>query len=117
MTSVIMNMRRSRDFGQHPELEEVLNQIISVFSTDDEQHEELVAIMASDEQYVARTGYRPKRKFTIGPESQQSAKFGTVTVPRDSAGTVPRDSAVRAGYPVPVILRAVLVVLYMQKEH
>jgi hypothetical protein len=27
MTSVIMNMRRSRDFGQHPELEEVLNQI------------------------------------------------------------------------------------------
>jgi hypothetical protein len=68
--------------------------------------------MASDEQYVARTGYRPKRKFTIGPESQQSAKFDTVTVPRDSTGTVPRDC-----YPVQVILREVLVVMYMQKEH
>ena len=42
ITSVIMNMRRDRDFGQHLELEHVPNQIVFVFSTDDEQHEELL---------------------------------------------------------------------------
>jgi hypothetical protein len=59
MRSVIMNMRRDRDMGQHLELNYVLNQIVSVFSNDDEQNEELAAMMASDEPLVVRTGHRP----------------------------------------------------------
>ncbi len=50
MTSVIMNMRRDRELGKHLELENVLDQIVSVFCTDDEQHEELAAMLASEEQ-------------------------------------------------------------------
>jgi hypothetical protein len=75
MTSVIMNMRRDRDFGQHLELEHVLYQIISVFSTDDEQHEELAAMMASDEQYVVQTGYRPTPSNQNSTDTQTLAQF------------------------------------------
>ena len=61
MTSVIMKMKRDRDIGQHLELEDVLNQIIAVFSIDDEeQHEALAAMIASAEQPDSRSGYRQK---------------------------------------------------------
>jgi hypothetical protein len=66
MTSVIMNLRRDRDMGQYLELDHVLNQIVSVFSNDDEQTEELAAMMASDV-HVVRTGYRPN------PSNQNSS--------------------------------------------
>jgi hypothetical protein len=77
MTSVIMNMRRDRDFGKHLrlELEHVLNQLVSVFSTDDEQHEELAAMMASDEPYVVRTGYRPTPSNQNSTDTQTLAQF------------------------------------------
>jgi hypothetical protein len=39
-------------------LENVLNQIIAVFSGDDGQQEELAAVMASAEQSDSRNGYR-----------------------------------------------------------
>jgi hypothetical protein len=75
MTSVIMNMRRDRDFGQHLELEHVLNQIVSVFSNDDEQHEELAAMMVSDEPHAVRTGYRPTPSNQNSTDTQTLAQF------------------------------------------
>jgi hypothetical protein len=54
-----MNMRSDRDLGQHLELDHVLNQIVSVFSNDDEQIEELAAMLASDEPLVVIRSYEP----------------------------------------------------------
>jgi hypothetical protein len=48
MTSVIMNLRRDRDMGQYLDLDHILDQIVSVFSNDDEENEELAAMMASE---------------------------------------------------------------------
>jgi hypothetical protein len=53
----------------------VLNQIVSVFSTDDEQQEELAAMMASDEPYVVRTGYRPTPSNQNSTDIQILAQF------------------------------------------
>jgi hypothetical protein len=47
MTIIIMNLKRDCDMGQHLALVNVLNQIIALFSGEDEQQEELVAMMAS----------------------------------------------------------------------
>jgi hypothetical protein len=73
--SVIMNMRRDRDMGQYVELDHVLNQIVSVFSNDDEQNEELAAMLASDEPLVVRTGYRPTPSNQNSSDTQALAHF------------------------------------------
>ena len=70
-----MNLRRDRDLGQHLELEHVLNQIVSVFSNDDEQNEELAAMMASDEPLVVRTGYRPTQSNQNSTNNQILAQI------------------------------------------
>jgi hypothetical protein len=75
MTSLIMNLRRDRDMGQHMELDHVLNQIVSVFSNDDEHDEELAAMMASDEPIVVRTGYRPTPSNQNSSDTQGLAHF------------------------------------------
>jgi hypothetical protein len=49
MTSVIMNLKCDRDRGRHLELENVLNQIMTVFCRENEQQEELAAVLASAE--------------------------------------------------------------------
>ncbi len=54
--------------------EHVLNQIVSVFSTDDEHHEELAAMMASDEPFVVLTSYCPT------PSNQNSTDSDTQTL-------------------------------------
>ena len=64
--------------GQHLALENVLNQIIAAFSGEDEQQEELTAMMASAEQSDSRNGYRqnecsPSNRNRIDP--QCLAKF------------------------------------------
>ena len=75
MTSLIMNMRRDCDLGQHMELDHVLNQIVSVFSNDDEHNEELAAMMASDEPLVVRTGYHPTSSNQNSSDTQGLAHF------------------------------------------
>jgi hypothetical protein len=77
MTSVIMEMRRDRDMGQYLELDYVLNQIVSFFSNNDDQNEELPAMMASDEPLVrrVRTGYRPTPSNQNSSDTQVLAHF------------------------------------------
>jgi hypothetical protein len=55
-----MNIKQDIDMGRHLELEKVLNQIIAVFSDEDEQQEELEAMMASAEPSDSQNDYRQK---------------------------------------------------------
>ena len=70
-----MNLKRDRDMGQYLEHDHVLNQIVSVFSNDDERNEELAAMMASDEPLVVRTGYRPTPSNQNSSDTQILAQF------------------------------------------
>jgi hypothetical protein len=53
-------MKQDRDMGRYLELEKVMNQIITVFSDEDEQQEELETLMASAEPSDSQKGYRQK---------------------------------------------------------
>jgi hypothetical protein len=75
MASVIMNMRRDRDMGQHLELDYVLDHIISVFCNVDEQNEELAAMMASDVPNIVRADYRPTPSNQNSSDTQVLAQY------------------------------------------
>jgi hypothetical protein len=74
MTCVIMNLRRDRDMGQYMELEHVLDQIVSVFSNDEDEPEELAAMMAADVP-VGRNGYRPTPSIQNSSDTQVLMQF------------------------------------------
>ncbi len=74
MTCVIMNLRRDRDMGQYMELDHVLDQIVSVFSNDEDEPEELAAMLAADVS-VVRNGYRTTPSTQKSSDTQGLMQF------------------------------------------
>jgi hypothetical protein len=69
-----MNLRRDRDMGQYMELDHVLDQIVSVFSNEEDEPEELAAMLAADVSIV-RNGYRTTPSVQNSSDTQGLMQF------------------------------------------